>query len=444
MDPEYKKSSEGKIRAFTAILALALCLALVGAMADSEGSAPPVSIINCSALYADFDLEGAVIEAWGKNTTQGNLEAFEPTVMESWEHHFNVAYTTMSSVILRVGERSSFYTVIEGGVAPYVYEYDVYYQAYGAGDRSYYGQTHEVSLSPDFSFVPHSAGRYILSVHVEDSAGNSVDYYGDAMPTATPEIEETIEEVRAAALEAGGEYETALYIHKWLIDNVEYSNTSGHYEADSALSEGLAVCSGYAEAFNTLCRACGIESISVHGYAAAQPINGREHSWNCVRLGGSWYHVDVTKDDSSGGMYGGYESPFMTTVQVTRSHCFGVVNSAGKGGDGLPPHCNATMYAQDYEADPVAESISISITGAGPEDDVAICVGCQVQINGQTSPKCSRHEAKLWDVSNEDVATIDARGLLTALSPGECDVLLSCGDLSAVRHITIIEDNKED
>lgn len=54
-----------------------------------------------------------------------------------------------------------------------------------------------------------------------------------------------------------------------------------------ALVDGQTTCSGYTAAFHLLMQRLGISDALV----SSIPMN---HSWNLVKLDGSWYHVDVT------------------------------------------------------------------------------------------------------------------------------------------------------
>lgn len=56
-----------------------------------------------------------------------------------------------------------------------------------------------------------------------------------------------------------------------------------------ALVDGQTTCSGYTAAFHLLMQRLGISDALV----SSIPMN---HSWNMVKLDGSWYHVDVTWD----------------------------------------------------------------------------------------------------------------------------------------------------
>jgi hypothetical protein len=62
-----------------------------------------------------------------------------------------------------------------------------------------------------------------------------------------------------------------------------------------ALVESLSDSRGIALAFSTLCHERGIECLVVTG-----TFDKAEHSWNIVKLGESYYHVDVTADSTLG------------------------------------------------------------------------------------------------------------------------------------------------
>lgn len=89
------------------------------------------------------------------------------------------------------------------------------------------------------------------------------------------------------------DYENEMAIHDYLIDNITYdSGITTHFNAYEALTEGRAVCAGYAECFRTLMELLGIRCITVSGTA-----EGENHMWNAVCLDNEWYQVDVTWND---------------------------------------------------------------------------------------------------------------------------------------------------
>ena len=57
------------------------------------------------------------------------------------------------------------------------------------------------------------------------------------------------------------------------------------------------VCEGYAKAFKVLCDQLGVPAVCVSGLSD-KSRTGSGHMWNLAQIGGSWYLVDVTWDDS--------------------------------------------------------------------------------------------------------------------------------------------------
>ena len=58
-----------------------------------------------------------------------------------------------------------------------------------------------------------------------------------------------------------------------------------------------AVCEGYAKAFKVLCDQLGVPAVCVSGLSDRNRT-GSGHMWNLAQIGGVWYLVDVTWDDS--------------------------------------------------------------------------------------------------------------------------------------------------
>lgn len=101
------------------------------------------------------------------------------------------------------------------------------------------------------------------------------------------------------------EYDRVKAIHDWLVKNVNYdlnesknigSNPSAH-KAEGALYNKLAVCDGYAKAFELLCAKAGVQAYMMYGEAGNETDGWEHHAWNVVRIGGEWYHIDCTWDD---------------------------------------------------------------------------------------------------------------------------------------------------
>lgn len=94
------------------------------------------------------------------------------------------------------------------------------------------------------------------------------------------------------------DYEKQLAIHDYIALHCAYdealeksANITGgedSFYAYGALINGKAVCSGYSEAAKLLMDMIGIESYL---------MVSKEHSWNLVKIGGEYYHMDISWDD---------------------------------------------------------------------------------------------------------------------------------------------------
>lgn len=101
------------------------------------------------------------------------------------------------------------------------------------------------------------------------------------------------------------------------------------------------VCEAYAEAFQTLCYAVGINCTGVIGTA-----KGGGHKWNAVYIGGDWYQCDLTFDDpllSTGGEYRPGVANFHSYFNITSAKI--AADHAIDGSDFPGPTCTATKYS---------------------------------------------------------------------------------------------------
>ena len=108
--------------------------------------------------------------------------------------------------------------------------------------------------------------------------------------------------VKKLARQAEGldEKEKELYIHDFIVKNVKYDKLKKEYshEIIGALGNGVAVCEGIAKAVKILCDELGIWCIIA--VSEANPDKGIKyrHAWNVIRIGGQYYHLDVTFDNT--------------------------------------------------------------------------------------------------------------------------------------------------
>lgn len=112
--------------------------------------------------------------------------------------------------------------------------------------------------------------------------------------SATLAFNQAIDNIVNQAIAYPTELERERIVHDLICDMATYNSiNSSHQSAYSALVEGRSVCAGYSRAFQIACQRLGITCYYVTGIA-----NGEEHAWNIVKIGGNYYNVDVTGDDT--------------------------------------------------------------------------------------------------------------------------------------------------
>ena len=103
--------------------------------------------------------------------------------------------------------------------------------------------------------------------------------------------EQRITEIMAATITAGMEdWQKALSVHDYLIARCSYDETLARTTGYDLLVHGTSVCSGYAQAYMDIMNRAGVDCV----YVVSKEM---EHGWNLIRIGGSWYHADLTWDD---------------------------------------------------------------------------------------------------------------------------------------------------
>ena len=94
--------------------------------------------------------------------------------------------------------------------------------------------------------------------------------------------------------------EQELAIHDFILQNVRYDKLKKPYSHEilGPLTQGVGVCEGIAKTVKALCDAAGLWCIVA--LCEANPEKGirYRHAWNIVQLGGQYYHLDATFDNS--------------------------------------------------------------------------------------------------------------------------------------------------
>lgn len=122
---------------------------------------------------------------------------------------------------------------------------------------------------------------------------------GDKLVTAKKEFNTAVDTI-FKSVPYGTECEREEYIHNYIINNCDYDEEAAESEgvqgnendAYGVFVDGKAVCEGYSKAFQILCNKADIDCIQLMGI-----VDSDNHVWNCVKIGGDWYQIDVTWDD---------------------------------------------------------------------------------------------------------------------------------------------------
>ena len=96
------------------------------------------------------------------------------------------------------------------------------------------------------------------------------------------------------------EWEREQYIHDLICQNVRYDKLKKPYshEIIGPLGQGVGVCEGIAKAVKILCDTLGIWCMIAVSDANPEKKIKYRHAWNIVCIGGSYYHLDVTFDNT--------------------------------------------------------------------------------------------------------------------------------------------------
>ncbi len=201
----------------------------------------------------------------------------------------------------------------------------------------------------------------------------------DELPARRRQAEAVCDELLARA-EGMTDYERALFFHDSIVESTGFDTETaaqtdpltGRASSRSAygcLVNHLAVCSGYAKAFQWLAQRSGMDCMRVNGTAKD---DDEGHEWNCIRLGGDYYYIDITWDDpvpeDGGEQTLTHEYFCITTDELLQTH------ELADGQD--LPVCSATdcdyyrmqgLYFEEYDESPVGEQIR-SLVDAGEEE----------------------------------------------------------------------------
>ncbi len=142
---------------------------------------------------------------------------------------------------------------------------------------------------------------------------------GNELASARAFYEETVAELVAETEEtfvghSHTDAELVLFVHDLMAARYDYdvravTENEKNRDAYTFFRDGVGVCQAYAMAAVAVLRALGLETDLVTSSAM-------DHAWVHVRVGGYWYHMDITRDDP---LRDGVSAGMVTHTRVLRS-----------------------------------------------------------------------------------------------------------------------------
>ena len=162
----------------------------------------------------------------------------------------------------------------------------------------FFVDTSKLSLSTrSTTFLSYKSYEFTLTP-LDGSTYYNTSFFNEA------EINEAISQVQKIADEivsdaTGTRYDKILYVHDWLVDNLEYDNNADNKDnIYGTFVNKRVVCEGYAEGLKYLLDKLNIPCVLVYGVGYDDKGNEEAHAWNYVQMeDGKWYAIDTTWDD---------------------------------------------------------------------------------------------------------------------------------------------------
>ena len=210
------------------------------------------------------------------------------------------------------GQSTTFHVSATGGSGSYLFRMDApsysnsneyAYESVADPSRGEWTKYTDLCTSHDYSFTMTATGTYNFRFYLMDKAAGVyylrtntyIQVTNDEYPSVASIVNKAVSQAKQNT--NGSKYEMALYLHDWLLDQLEYDNSLKWSSAESALTRGLGTCQAYESAYAKLLSAAGIENAETR-----DTYDG--HTWNAVKIDGEWYQVDCTWDDTSDSFYG--------------------------------------------------------------------------------------------------------------------------------------------
>lgn len=244
-----------------------------------------------------------------------NIQVTHIHAEEQYQHSDTA---TSGSVTMKVewndpvlGQPTTFHVSATGGSGAYKFRMDapsytnpneMAYESVADPSRGEWMNYTNECNSTDYSFTMTASGTYNLRFYLMDKAAGvyylRVSTYIQVFDSNHPSVRSIVQSAVAQCNNAtdGSDYQKALWLHDWLLNQLKYDRSLKWSSAESALTRGLGTCQAYESAYAMLLSTVGIENAETR-----DTYDG--HTWNAMKLDGEWYQVDCTWDDSSDNWY---------------------------------------------------------------------------------------------------------------------------------------------
>ena len=231
------------------------------------------------------------------------------------EYKYSVESDPQKGVALKVewnepklGEDTTFHVSADGGSGRYLFRMDApsysnpgeySFESVADPSRGAWIQYTDECESHDFEFTMTASGIYNFRFYVMDKTSGvyymRVSTNIQVSDKAYPSVGDIVNDaVKKCGKETdGSDYEKALWLHDWLLQQLDYDHSLKWSSAESALTRKLGTCQS---AYSKLLTAAGITNAETR-----DTYDG--HTWNAMKLDGKWYQVDCTWDDTKDNYY---------------------------------------------------------------------------------------------------------------------------------------------
>lgn len=211
----------------------------------------------------------------------------------------------------KLGEDTTFHVSADGGSGRYLFRMDApsysnpgeySFESVADPSRGAWIQYTDECESHDFEFTMAASGVYNFRFYVMDKTSGvyymRVSTNIQVSDKAYPSVGDIVNAVvkKCSKETDGSDYEKALWLHDWLLQQLDYDHSLKWSSAESALTRKLGTCQAYESAYSKLLTAAGITNAETR-----DTYDG--HTWNAMKLDGKWYQVDCTWDDTKDNYY---------------------------------------------------------------------------------------------------------------------------------------------